>query len=360
MKRKYKQLSLSQRYVIEMMLKQNKKIKEISLEIGVSPSTINREIKRNGSPIYGKYTAEQAQKRRDERRKNSNKKPIIESNPCVEKYIREELEKGRSPDMIEKRGRLEKEAGLLKEVPFIPCKETIYSYIYRCYKEKKDITVLNYLRTKKKKRRKRISQKKQRGVIKDRVFIDQRLQEVNERVRIGDWEIDTIEGKGHKGVIVSMLERASRLLLLKYVPSKSAKEVCASIMNALRPFQQIGAIKTITFDNGKEFALHYLIAKKWNIQTFFTHPYSAWQKGSVERFNKEVRHYIPQKTPFTSDIIRQLSIIQDKINNLPRKVLGYLTLYEYFFYFLNTKNYSLNLKQSKEYNLVALQSGICT
>lgn len=352
MRRKYKQLSCSQRYVIEIMLKQNKKIREIALEIGVSPSTIIREIKRNGSPIYGKYTAEQAQKRRDERRKNSNKKPIIENNPDVEKYIREELGKGYSPEMIEKRGRLEKEAGLLKEVSFIPCKETIYGYIYRFYKEKEDITVLDYLRTKKKKRRKRICQKRQRGVIKDRVFIDQRPQEVNERVRIGDWEVDTIEGKGHKGVIISILERASRLLLLEYAPSKSAKVVCESIMKALRPFQQIGAIKTITFDNGKEFALHYLIAQKWKIQTFFTHPYSAWQKGSVERFNKEVRYYIPKKTPFTSDIIRQLPIIQDKINHLPRKVLGYLTPYEYFFYFLDTKNYSLNLKQSKENNLL--------
>ena len=373
MSRKYKQLSLAQRHQIEFLLKQGKTIRAIAQEIGVNPSTISREIKRNSSPIHGKYTAEQAQKRRDNRRKNSNKKYMIENNPSVEKYVREKLKEGYSPEMIEKRGRMEKvehtdrsvsKAGLLKDVPFIPCKETIYCYAYRSYKEKNDMEIINCLRTKKKRRRKRILKKwniltaasvKQRGIIRDKVFIDQRPREVNERKRIGDWEIDTIEGKGHKGIIVSMVERVSRTLLLRYVSSKSAKDVCQTIMNALAPFHQLGLVKSITFDNGKEFAFHHTIAKKWNIPTFFTHPYSAWEKGSVERFNKDVRYYIPKKTPFSDVCIRQIPSIQDRINNLPRKVLGYLSPYEFFFYALSNQNYSLNLNHSLKNNLLHFQ-----
>lgn len=355
MSRKYKQLSLSQRHLIEFLLKQGKTNRAIAKEIGVSPSAISREIKRNGSPIYGKYTAEQAQKRRDKKRENSNKKTIIENNPKIEKYIREKLKSGYSPEMIEKRGRMEKEAGLLKELPFIPCKETIYGYIYRSYKEKNDMEIIGCLKTRRKRRHKRILKKKQRGVIRDRVFIDQRPREVNERMRIGDWEIDTIEGKGHKGIIVSMVERMSRTLLLRYVPSKSANAVCQTIIDALAPFRQIGLVQSITFDNGKEFAFHHTIAKKWNIPTFFTRPYSAWEKGTIERFNKDVRFYIPKKTPLTDNLVQQLPLIQETINTLPRKVLGYLSPYEYLFYVLSNQNYSLNLNHSLKNNLLHFQ-----
>jgi IS30 family transposase len=350
MGRKYNQLSSSQRHLIEFMLKQNKTQREIAQEIGVSPSTISREIRRNGSPVYGKYTAEQAQKRRDERRKNSNKKPLIENNPKTMEYVHKKMREGWSPEMIEQKGRIEMKAGLLDF--YVPCKETIYRYIYRSYKEKKNEELIHYLRTRRKRRRKRGLKKGQRGIIRDRVFIDQRPKVINERLRIGDWEIDTIEGKGHKGVLVSMTERVSRILLLRYVPSKSANEVSQAILNALAPFYQSGLVKSITFDNGKEFALHHFIAKKWNISTFFTHPYSAWQKGTIERLNKDVRYYIPKKNPFSDDIIRQIPYIENKINHLPRKVLGYLSPYEYFFYVLSHQKNSLTLPPSSKNNLL--------
>ncbi len=149
-----------------------------------------------------------------------------------------------------------------------------------------------------------------------------------------------------------MTERVSRILLLRYVPSKSANEVSQAILNALAPFYQSGLVKSITFDNGKEFALHHFIAKKWNISTFFTHPYSAWQKGTIERLNKDVRYYIPKKNPFSDDIIRQIPYIENKINHLPRKVLGYLSPYEYFFYVLSHQKNSLTLPPSSKNNLL--------
>lgn len=114
MSRKYKQLSLSQRHLIEFLLKQGKTNRAIAKEIGVSPSAISREIKRNGSPIYGKYTAEQAQKRRDKKRENSNKKTIIENNPKIEKYIREKLKSGYKPGDDRKKRKNGKRGGIIE------------------------------------------------------------------------------------------------------------------------------------------------------------------------------------------------------------------------------------------------------
>ncbi|GIV29512.1 MAG: IS30 family transposase [Bacteroidia bacterium] len=349
MQRKYKQLTFEKRVAIQTFLQENYPITQIAEKVGCSRQTIYNELKRNGSPKYGKYTATQAQERRNKRRVNSNKKPMIDQNKKLQAILKEKFSQKWSPEMIVHRLRREKKLGNKElEKLSIPCKETIYQFIYRRGKEG-DKEWISYLKSGHKKRQKRRLHKKRRGIIKDRVFIDQRPKEINDRTRIGDWEIDTIEGKNHKGFVISMTERASRFTLFRLTPCKNAGIVFQTIRTALFPFYKKGLVHSITFDNGKEFAFHYRLKEQWNIHIFFTQPYSAWQKGTIERINREFRTFFPKKTSFASLKPNAIISIQNTINLMPRKVLHYLNPIEFLSLYLQTNmnpTFFLNPKMS--------------
>lgn len=197
--------------------------------------------------------------------------------------------------------------------------ETIYQFIIRQQKNGGDL--YTHLRQNRKKRRKRIKTKDRRGQIPDRVSIDQRPAIVDNKERIGDWEIDTVIGKNHKGALVTAVERKTKFTCISHVPKREAALVSKALVRMLMPYKKM--VHTITSDNGKEFAKHQKIAKALNAQFYFAHPYCSWERGLNENTNGLVRQYFPKKSSLVDVNKEQIVEVQNKLNNRPRKSLNF-------------------------------------
>jgi IS30 family transposase len=132
--------------------------------------------------------------------------------------------------------------------------------------------------------------------IKNRVSIDHRPQVVDDKSRIGDWEIDTVIGKDHSGTLMTIVERVTNLTVSTRVSCKSAADVTKATIALLKPFEDV--VPTITADNGKEFAYHEQISKALSTDVYFAHPYSSWERGLNENTNGLLRQYFPKNTDF--------------------------------------------------------------
>jgi len=316
-------LTKEQRYVISVLRKRGLKQKEIAQEIGVSASTISRELKRN-SGKRGGYHAETAHSLSQERKERycCNRK----FTPSVEKRIRNHLEKEQwSPEQI---------SGYCKTNGIkMVCVERIYQFIRQDKQHGGEL--YKHLRHKLK-HRKRTLQNDCKVRIKDRVSIEERDEKINNREEFGHWEGDLIEGKDHKGFALVLTERVSKHTFIDYLPrGKVAKEVAKAVINSLLPYKEW--VLSITFDNGLEFAEHQAIAKKLETKIFFTHPYCSWEKGQVENMNKLIRQYIPKNEPITKDNMMNIKEIQYKLNSRPRKNLNYQKPFKIFYKFVNKK-----------------------
>jgi IS30 family transposase len=184
-----------------------------------------------------------------------------------------------------------------------------------------------HLRCKKKRKKRYGSARSSREIIPNRVDIDERPAIVDSRERIGDWEGDTIIGAHDGGaVIASMVERKSRFTCLVKAKNKTTIAVTSSINQRMMPL--IDLVSTITLDNGKEFSQHEIIAAALEADIYFAKPYHSWERGLNENTNGLVRQYFPKRIPFDSISVNELQRVEDKINNRPRKCLGYKTPFE--------------------------------
>lgn len=315
----YKHLSNEQRVIIAYMLRQSKKKKEIAIEIGCSIRTIYYEIKRNSSQGRSQcYNAAPAQKRSQERRMNSVKKPALSTADIKILQQRIGVEKW-SPEQV--CGRIRSEGKQMA------CHETIYRYIYQ--KDKPNGGTLHLsLRQSHRARRRRKNSKQRRGIIKDRVSISMRPKIVELRNRIGDYEADTIVGKGHKSNIATITDRKSLYTFMIKLKSKESKHTADKISQKLKRAKAI--VRTITVDNGKEFAAHKIMSKKLDTKVYFAHPYSAFERGANENINGLIRQYLPKKTDFNNINQYEIKKIENELNNRPRKKLNYKTPKEVF------------------------------
>jgi len=202
-------------------------------------------------------------------------------------------------------------------------------YIYVYSNQKNNGRLYKSLRHQNKKYTNRSSEYKTRGQIKNRVNIDKRAKIVETKKRFGDFEVDTIIGKDHKGAIVTLVDRKSKYTLMKIVKSKHADVVTEAIIELLNPIKHL--VHTITADNGKEFSYHEQVAKALNIKFYFCDPYSSWQRGLNEHTNGLIREYIPKKSKFDTVNKTQIVTIQNRLNNRPRKILKFYTPNEIFF-----------------------------
>lgn len=184
------------------------------------------------------------------------------------------------------------------------------------------------MRHQNKKYRKRYGSPKRQGPIKNRRFIDDRPALVDEKKRIGDWEIDTIIGKERKYAIVTIVERVSKKTVMKKVKNKTAELVTKVTIEGLKQFS--GSVLTITGDNGSEFANHEKISKELNADFYFAHPYASWERGLNENTNGLIRQYLRKGCDFKEITNDELNIIMEKLNNRSRKSLGYATPNEIF------------------------------
>lgn len=310
----YKQLTMAQRYQIEALNKEGLSQRSIANNIGVHRSTICRELERNQLD-NGEYNAVSASISTRLRYQYKSKNRRVTKRHIS--YIREHLKDGWSPEQIS--GRMEVDG--FSSISH----ETIYQYIYR----KSNQELHQYLRHKNKKYTKRSASHRRRGHIKDRVSIDERPLIVEEKSRVGDWEIDTVIGKNHHQGIVTIVDRHSKFTLMKKVPSKHAHEVTKATLELMKPIKQ--HTLTITSDNGKEFAYHKQISEALETDFYFAHPYRSCERGLNEHTNGLIREYFPKKTEFQYITDSQIVDVQNRLNSRPRKILGYKTPAEVFF-----------------------------
>ena len=313
----YNQLTMLQRYQIEALVREQISQSAIAKIIGVHRSTICREIKRNklDNEEYKAHYAQVRTRLRYQRKSKNNKLDKVHK-----RYIYAKLKEGWSPQQIAGRMRLD---GLISL-----SHETIYRYIYRRMREgHKELA--QYLRHKHRKYQSRKGIYELRGTIPRAKPIHMRPITVETKERIGDFEADTIIGKDHKQSIVTLVDRHSKFTLMRKAPTKEAYEVTDAILRLMEPLK--GVVKTITSDNGKEFASHALIERKLGVDFYFAQPYKSWQRGLNEHTNGLIREYIPKKTKFETITDKFIVEIQEKLNHRPRKVLGYKTPHEVFF-----------------------------
>jgi IS30 family transposase len=309
-------LTLEQRYEIEVGIAKNMTQTEIALEIGRDRSVISREIKRNSDQRSNKYSAALANKKAQTRHESKPKKKHW--NLSIEQYVNEQLEKDYSPEQISQRAKIDN----------VKCvsHERIYQYIW---KDKKCGGIKHkHLRNKDKRYRKRGDSKDSRGLLSNRVDIDQRPAIVDQKNRFGDLEIDLVIGKGHKYALLTINDRATGLLFMAKVDSKQASEIEAKTFELLQDWSPF--IHTITSDNGKEFANHQQIAEKLIIDFYFAKPYHSWQRGANENLNGLVRQYFPKDYDFSLISNQNVIDVVTILNNRPRKRFGFKTPNEVF------------------------------
>jgi len=306
-----KHITEEQRYAISMMLQIPMSKKAIAEAIGVDKSTVYREIKRNCDARSGSYSMELAQRKADRRKQQKHRKEVL--TPAMRKRIIKLLKKGFSPEQIVGRSRLEGIA--------MVSHETIYRWIWE--DKRRGGKLHKYLRRQGRRYAKRGSKNAGRGFIPGRVDIDERPEIVELKERFGDLEIDTIIGKNHKGAILTINDRATSRVWIRKLSGKEAIPVAKIAVWALRKVKNL--IHTITADNGKEFAKHEEIAQKLEIKFYFCKPYHSWERGANENTNGLIRQYIPKGKDFSEVTNKQIKWIENKLNNRPRKRLGYLT-----------------------------------
>ena len=313
----YKQLTSEQRYTISVLLQRKCTKKEIAHAIGVSNSTITRELRRNSSS-RGVYKWDKAQRQAEKRKRQ------MPGNRSIKPFVRDMaigLLKQRqwSPEQI---------SGYLAKMGYKISHETIYAIIRKDKYEDRGC-LYKHCRHRLKHRHRPVGK---RVIIPDRVSIHQRPPESDGK-RFGDFEMDTIVGNNNQGAILTIVERSTNMLFMKKLKhGKDADELAQTAIILLAPYK--GLVKTITTDNGTEFCNHKAIARALDTTVYFTDPYSSWQKGVIENANGLIRQYIPKSSPIRHLKDKDIDEITAKINTRPRKKLNFSTPIEEFFNYL--------------------------
>ena len=307
------QLSLEQRYQIQIWLAEGLGKKVICDRLQVHRSTVYREIKRNKSGPD--YMADVAECKRKSRYKGQKMKLVGKVAARIRRLL---VQEQWSPEQIVGAG---KRAGR-KSISH----EAIYQFIYR--DAQKGGSLFKHLRHRKKKRQKRSASYQTRGQIKDRISIEERPEKASLKIEFGHLEADTVVGKGHSGRIVTVVDKRSMMIKARLVPSGEAEIVTQALVSILKKWKI--PPKSLTVDNGKEFAFHTLITAKTKVPIYFCHPYASYERGLNENHNGLLRQYFPKNECFTNYTQADLDRATQKLNNRPRKSLGYLSPKAYF------------------------------
>jgi len=315
----YKHLTREERYQIQAYKKAGFSQVQIAKELIVHKSTISRELKRNSSKVHQRYSAQKADRVSRDRRmyasKESNKRMTKNMITHIVKYIEDDF----SPEQTS--ATLKRRDGLT--ISYV----RIYQHIREDKLKGGDLhTHLRFHHTG---HRRAKYGTKHKGRIKERVSISQRPTIVEEKTRLGDFEIDTIIGTNRKGAITTAVDRVSLLSIISIPTTKKSDEVEAEITRILLPIKD--KIHTITSDNGLEFANHKNISESLDCSYYFCHPYSSWERGLNEYTNGLIRQYIPKGTSFKNITPEYIKMIEDKLNNRPRKSLNWRTPNEVFY-----------------------------
>lgn len=321
---KYRRLDLDERESISRYLADNKNLAEIAVHLGRSKSTISRELKQAGM-TKKTYRAIYAQFESSIKQTVPKKKSKIASNHTLQEYIHEHLRLYWSPEQIAQELRLLYSDNMAMRVSH----ETIYTYIYILARGSLKEELKSYLRQRRRLRQKRGLNHQKRGVIKDIVSIEERPEEVADRIIPGHWEGDLIMGRHHASALGTLVERTTRTTILVPLKKKDAVSVRRAFTRELKRLPRQMKI-SLTYDRGSEMAEHRLFTKQTRIKVYFAHPYCPWERGTNENTNGLIRQFFPKGTNFREVSFKKIKHVQDLLNGRPRKVLSYQTPYEVF------------------------------
>ncbi|MDH6299753.1 IS30 family transposase [Polynucleobacter sphagniphilus] len=309
----YQHLSQTERYQIYILMKDGKTQTQIAQLMDRHKSTISRELARN-TGLKG-YRPKQACLLAEERSlgcRNAAQITADQWNQTVDCLLAQW-----SPVQIAN------QVGISHE--------TIYRHVYA--DKAAGGNLYQQLRSQKKRKKRYASGRDRTGQIVGRRLISERPAHIETRSQVGHWEGDTVIGAAHKQAVVTLVERKSGYAVLAKVKNKTSDLVSSAIITKLNAVTPL--VKTLTFDNGKEFAEHARIDTALGSTTYFADPFASWQRGSNENFNGLLRQYIPKKRPLSTVTDKELRMIQDRLNNRPRKRLGFKTPDEVFMQSLN-------------------------
>lgn len=324
---KYHHLTTEQRCQIYALNAIRQPQKVIAQQLGVSPSTICRELKRNAGQKG--YRHKQAQEKARRRRYYASHR-ARKMTPAVVMIIEEKLRGKWSPEQI---------AGILRSNDISISYESIYRHVWT--DKKSGGKLYTNLRRRGKKYNSRGAKVAGRGCIPNRIDIVERPKIIEKKCRLGDWEGDTIIGAKQQGVILSLVDRKSKFTLLAKMEGKYAKQVPGLIKQCFKRLPRMVSSHSITFDNGKEFSQHERISKQNKLQCYFATPYHSWERGLNEHTNGLVRQYFPKASALINLTTEEISFVENQLNNRPRKVLGYRTPREVFLGFQRPQKIAL-------------------
>ena len=318
----YKQLTREERYVIAHLKSFKLSIREIARRLDRHHSTISRELRRNGPPagFSWPYWYDAAQARCNAcKAKPRHHRRLRDAE--LYQYVAQRLRAHWSPQAIAGRIRLDYPAELRMRISV----ECIYRWIFRDAQAGGQL--YRFLCLGHRRRRKQRRYGSLRGLIPNRVSIAQRPAVVDKRRRFGDWEGDTVYGRRTRICLLTQVERKSRYLIAAKVCDRRAHSVAAC------KIAQFSALprqwrRTLTLDNGKEFAAFQQVEQATGLRVFFADPYCAWQRGANENTNGLLRRYYPKGTDFSQVTDDELAFVVHALNNRPRKCLGYRTPFE--------------------------------
>ena len=323
---RYHRLTGENRIIIETLRKEGRSRRYIAARIGCSPSTVSRELKRNVSRKGYRHKKAQGKARHRMAVKAAKRRKFT---PEMWRLAMELLAKGWTFEQIS--GRCRRDG-----VPMV-CAETLYQEYYRRQKlvlAGKSGEVLPPLPMRRRKRRTRDRNAKKyrnagRGKIPGRVDIEERPRTVESRARVGNFEGDLINGLFGTGNLVTLAERMTRFVFFAYVATKEADAVAGAVIGLLASLPK-SFLKTLTLDNGKEFALFKAIEQAIGLKVYFAKPYHSWERGTNENRNGIVRKVLPKGSSFADITEEQMRRIDYMLNDRPLRCLNWRTPREAF------------------------------
>ena len=317
-----KHISVEDREIIAFMFARDHSQAEMAAAINKHQSTVSRELHRNRSSD-GWYRPVAAHRRARKRRREANQSRGRKMDQSeLWRIVRKGLAWRWSPEQITGRIRLEYD-----ETPSMWIShETLYTWIWQ-NKRQGGPWHLKLRQGHKKHKRRARGKADGRKTIPNRTWIDERPEEANNRSRLGDWEGDTILGRGRRHAVVSLTERKSQYLVLGKMKERNWRTLNTVTQRSFNRHERAGQLpkNTLTIDNGREFWGHEDLAAKLNVDVFFARPYKPWQRGLNEQVNGLIRQFMPKSTDLRTITVKELKRIEKLLNNRPRKKLGYLT-----------------------------------
>lgn len=313
----YKHFSAEERETIQRGHWEKRSVRAIAKELGRSPASVSRELRRNYPPEHKVYTPRLAHERALWKRTRRGREKRLK-NDRVRAFVVAQLKRRRSPEQI---------AGTIKrEVGEAISHEAIYQFIYAQIsynKPKKGCEDLrSYLRRRRKRRVPHGARRCQRVLKPKGPSIDERPAVVDRRTRIGDWESDTVESVGHAPGINTLVERKTGLVFITRLASKKSVATRTAIVHRLSGVPK-SMRRTLTTDNGFENARWKEIEQAVGIDCYFAHPYHSWERGTNENTNGLIRDYFPKGIDFRTISDAELAFVERELNERPRKRLGW-------------------------------------